>query len=88
MIPGWTGHLRHLFEKEWGNLNPQMAKRLFSGCKRSLLLPTAVLSEEEMMHNIEDFNSFFGFPTEVQVGTMDILHRALDSTKKVLYEDL
>src|SRR5208337_4621002 len=88
MIPGWTRHWRHLFEKEWGNLNPQMAKRLFSGYKRSLLLPTAVLSEVEMMHNIEDFNSLFGFRTEVQTGTLDILYRAWDSAKKVLYEDL
>jgi hypothetical protein len=87
MIPGWTRHWRRLFEKEYGNLDPQMAKRIFSGYKRSLLIPTAVLSEEKMRRNIEDFNNLFAFHTEVQQGTLDLLTSTWERAKKVLSDD-
>jgi hypothetical protein len=84
MIPGWTKHWRRLFEKEYGNLDPKMAKRIFSGYKRSLLIPTGISSEEVMRENIEEFNALFGFRTEVRDGTMDILRNAWESAKKAI----
>jgi hypothetical protein len=84
MIPGWTRHWREMFGKEYGKLDPSMAKRIFSGYKRSLLVPNPVLSEEEMMHNIEDFNSFFNFRTEIRKGTLAILQRTWESAKQEL----
>jgi len=81
MIPGWTRHWREMFGKEYGKLDPSMAKRIFSGYKRSLLIPNPVLPEEEMRHNIEDFNSFFNFRTEVRKGTLEILQRTWESAK-------
>jgi len=88
MIPGWTRHWRRLFEKEYGRLDPQMAKRIFSGYKRSLLVPTPVCSEETMRRNIEEFNRILGFRTEVRNGTLDILYRTWESAKKAISEDL
>src|SRR5208283_2283533 len=88
MIPGWTRHWRRLFEKEFGKLDPQMAKRIFSSYKRSLLLPTPVALEETMRQNIEEFNELLGFRTEVRKGTLDILYRAWESAKKAISEGL
>jgi hypothetical protein len=84
MIPGWVMHWREIFGKEYGKLDPPMAKRIFSGYKRSLIIPTPVLSEEEMRHNIEEFNSFFNFRTEVRKGTLAILQRTWESAKQEL----
>ena len=84
MIPGWVRHWREIFGKEYGKYDPSMAKRIFSGYKRSLLVPTPVLSEEEMRHNIEEFNSFFDFRTEVRKGTLAILQRTWERAKQEL----
>jgi hypothetical protein len=88
MIPGWTKHWRRLFEKEYGKSDLQMVKRIFGDYKRSLLVPTDVLSEDKMRRNIEDFNSLFGFRTEVQRGTLDILFKTWESAKLALSEEL
>ena len=52
-----------------------MAKRIFSAYKRSLLIPTPVLSEDQMRQNIEEFNRLFDFSTAVRPGTLEILHK-------------
>jgi hypothetical protein len=88
MIPGWTKHWRRLFEKEYGKLDLQMVKRIFGDYKRSLLLPTDVLSEDTMRRNIEDFNQLLGFRTEVQRGTLDILFKTWENAKQALPEGL
>ena len=88
MTPGWTRHWKRFFEKEYGRLDPPMAKRIFGGYKRSLLVPTPVSSEEIMRRNIEEFNHLFGFRTEVRNGTMEILCRAWESAKKAISESL
>jgi hypothetical protein len=85
MIPGWTKHWKRFFG-EYSRLEPHMAKRIFSAYKRSLLVPNPVLSEDQMMHNIEEFNRLFDFRTEVRVGTLEILQRAWDNAKHELYD--
>ncbi|MGA2225898.1 MAG: DUF1638 domain-containing protein [Syntrophobacteraceae bacterium] len=84
MIPGWTKHWRHIFDKEIGKWDLQIAKRMFSSYKRSLLLPTPVLSEKEMMQSIEDFNSLFNLYPESQSGTLNLLQGAWEGAKKAL----
>jgi hypothetical protein len=84
MIPGWTKHWRRLFAQEYGELDPKMAKRIFSAYKRSLLIPTPVLSETQMQQNLEDFNHIFDFRTEVRPGTLAILHRTWERAKHEL----
>ena len=84
MIPGWTKHWRRLFDQEYGELDPKMAKRIFSAYKRSLLIPTPVLSEAQMRQNIEEFNCLFDFHTEIRPGTLEILHRTWERAKQDL----
>ena len=86
MIAGWTRHWRRLFEKEFGRLSPHMAKRIFNGYKRSLLVPTPVCPEETMRRNIEEFNQILGFRTEVRHGTLSILYRVWEDAKKWVSE--
>ena len=87
MIPGWTQHWKRLFEKEYGKMDPKMAKRVFRDYKRSLLIPNPALSEEKMRENIEEFNLQFGFRTEVRTGTLDLLHKAWSNAKQTLSAD-
>jgi len=86
MIPGWTKHWRRLFDKEYGKMDTKMLKRVFSDYKRSLILPTVVLSEDQMRRNIEEFNSMFDFRTEVQEGSLDMLFKTWDAAKQTLSE--
>jgi len=85
MIPGWTKHWKRLFEKEYGTMDPKIAKRIFSDYKRSLLLPNPVLSEEKMKENIEEFNFMFGLRTEVREGSLDILDKTWKNAKETLF---
>ena len=84
MIPGWTKHWQRLFEKEYGAMDPRLAKRVFRDYKRSLLLPNPALAEDTMRENIAEFNRMFGFRTEVRKGSLDILQRTWSEAKEAL----
>ena len=84
MIPGWAYHWKRMFEQEFGNLSPEMAKRLFKDYERSLLIPTPIMSLEEMRQNSEPFNELFGLRAEVCQGTLSILNKTWHSAKKYL----
>jgi hypothetical protein len=87
MIPGWTHHWRRMFDREFGNVSVDMAKRLFEHYERSLLIPTPVMAKEEMRKNIEEFNQLFGLRTEVRQGTLNILDKTWKSAKGYFVED-
>ena len=86
MIPGWTHHWRRMFDREFGNLTVDMARRLFEHYERSLLIPTPVMAKEEMRKNVEEFNSLFEFRCEEREGTMRILDKTWKEAKE--YVDL
>ena len=85
MIPGWTYHWRRMFAQECGNLSLDLAKRLFKDYKRSLLIPTPVMSEAEMKQNSSDFNQLFGLHQESRPGTLEILMKTWNSAKAFLH---
>jgi hypothetical protein len=84
MIPGWTTHWKRMFEQEFGNLSPEMAKRLFKNYERSLLISTPTMALEEMKQNSKAFNELFGLRTDVCKGTLSILQKTWDTAKKYL----
>jgi hypothetical protein len=84
MIPGWTCHWRKMFEKEFGNLSVDMARRLFKDYERSLLISTPIMSEEIMKQNSNEFNTLFGLREEIRQGTLDILYDSWNSAKTFL----
>ena len=86
MIPGWTRHWRRIIEKEYGDFDEKMAKRVFGAYRRSLLIPTPVLSEERMRENTEEFNRLFGFRVEVRPGVLGILHESWEKAKRTIEE--
>ncbi len=84
MIPGWTHHWQRIFDKEFGNLSVDMARRLFKNYERSLLIPTPIMSEETMKQNSDEFNTLFGFRQEIRQGTLHILMDSWKSAKTFL----
>lgn len=85
MIPGWTYHWKRMFEQEFGDLSPEMAKRLlFKHYERSLLISTPIMSLEEMKQNSKAFNELFGLRTEVCRGTLEILKTTWNAAKNYL----
>ena len=60
----------------------KIQKRMMRDYERSLLLPTEVLGEAEMMTNIEGFNAKFGLRTESTPGTLALLDKAWLEAKK------
>ena len=86
MIPGWTCHWRRMFDQEFGNLSPDLAKRLFKNYDRSLLIPTPVMSQDTMKQNSLEFNARFGLREEIRPGTLDLLLDAWNSAMVFLKE--
>lgn len=84
MIPGWTYHWPKMFEREFGNISVDMAKRLFKNYERSLLISTHSMSADDMRQNSEDFNRLFGLREEIRTGTLEILMKTWDSAKAYL----
>jgi len=81
-----AGFLRHwetLFhEGQYAQKYVAIMKRLMANYKRSLLLPTAVASEQELASGIEKFNEIYSLRTEVRPGTLDLLEQAWNSAKQ------
>ena len=84
MIPGWTCHWRRIFDKEFGNLSLDMARRLFKNYERSLLIPTPIMSPETMQQNSKEFNTLFGLREEIRPGSLDILTDSWNAAKTFL----
>lgn len=84
MIPGWVKHWRRIFDKDFGNMSVDMAKRLFAHYERSLLIPTPVMEADEMREDVDEFNALFGFRSDVRKGTMSILEETWDAAKAFL----
>jgi hypothetical protein len=84
MIPGWTCHWRRMFDKEFGNLSVDMARRLFKNYERSLLISTPIMSLDNMRQNSKAFNELFGLRTEVYKGSLSILRKTWGTAKKHL----
>jgi len=89
MIPGWTRHWKELFKKEYGSFDVEFARRIFqmSNYERSLLIPNPTLPADEMRQNIEEFNQLFGFRTELQQGSLDMLKKIWETAKQFLQEN-
>ncbi len=84
MIPGWTCHWRRMFEKEFGNLSVDMARRLLKNYERSLLISTPIMTDAEMRQNSNEFSTLFGLREEIRPGTLEILLACWNSAKTYL----
>jgi hypothetical protein len=84
MIPGWSFHWRRMFEAEFGKVSIDLAKRLFKNYKRSLMVPTPVMTEAEMKKNAAPFSKMFNLRVESHPGTMAILERTWEEAKTFL----
>jgi hypothetical protein len=49
-----------MFDKFFGNLNVDMARRLVNRYERSPVIPTPIMSEETMKQNSNEINALFG----------------------------
>jgi len=85
MNAGFSRHWRKLLEsgvpEELHPKRDKILKRMMRDYERSLLLPTEVLGEAEMMSNIEAFNANFGLRTESTPGTLALLEKAWREAK-------
>jgi hypothetical protein len=82
MTPGWVNHWKVIFEKEFGGMSLDMAKRLFKHYKRTLLIPNPAMDAGQMQEQVQEFNRLFGCTPEIATGYMDILTKAWDTAKK------
>jgi Protein of unknown function (DUF1638) len=85
MNSGFARHWETLGENMTGPMGsslPAMLKRLMANYKRTLLLPTPVMSEEEMASSIREFNETYGLRSEVRPGTLEILNRTWRTAKE------
>lgn len=82
MTPGWVNHWKVIFEKEFGNMSMEMAKRFFKHYKRTLLISNPVMDTDQMREQVREFNRLFNCSSEVLHGSMDMLLDAWDAAKK------
>ncbi len=59
-----------------------MFRRLLANYERSLLLPTRVMAEKDMILSTKEFTKTYGLRTEVQAGTMEILDSSWAKVKE------
>ena len=83
------------FSRHWENIlsmdippkmihkKDKILKRIWGNYKRSLLLPTPVLDENELRKNTKKFVEKFGLKTETRAGTLSLLENAWEEVKKV-----
>jgi hypothetical protein len=82
MNAGFARHWKKLLGKAYGGtFEERISKRLFAGYKRSLVLPTPVLSEEEIRNEIKEFNDMHSLETEVRSGTLELLQTSWTNAK-------
>jgi hypothetical protein len=60
----------------------KIVKRIMGNYKRSLLLSTTVLGENELRKNTQEFNERFGLRVETRPGTLTLLESAWEAAKK------
>lgn len=85
MNSGFARHWENLDENiagTMGSFHPEILKRLLANYKRTLLLPTPVMPEEEMTSNVREFNEKYGLRSEVRPGTLEILTRTWRTAKE------
>ncbi|MCX5862849.1 MAG: DUF1638 domain-containing protein [Deltaproteobacteria bacterium] len=82
MNSGFTRHWKTLIHKDLcGEIDLAMSKRLMANYERSLLLPTPVMSEDEMASHVEEFNELYGLRTEVRSGSLELLEKSWEHAK-------
>ena len=77
----WRKFLDPVLPEKLQPKKEKILKRMMRDYKRSLLLPTRVLGETEMMANIEVFNAKFGLRIESTPGTLALLENAWQEAK-------
>jgi len=89
LTPGWTRHWKTVLLSGGGKRRDfKMAKRMMAEYKRVLLLPTPVMSEEEMAPSAQEFIEVFGLEPQTRAGTFSILDRTWALVKRsVVKED-
>jgi hypothetical protein len=82
MNSGFARHWKDLIHKDvCGPNDLAMSKRLMANYQRSLILPTPVMPENEMMANIREFNELYGLKSEVRSGSLEILQNNWEKAK-------
>jgi hypothetical protein len=88
------------FARHWSNIegdvskggsmrtsHPEIFKRLMANYERTLLLPTAVMSEAEMAESVKKFNETYGLRSDVRAGTLELLNRAWRAAKEGIFAE-
>ncbi len=89
MNSGFTRHWKDLIHKNiCGDKDLAMSKRLMANYQRSLLLPTPVMGEDEMMANVREFNDIYGLRSEVRHGSLEILEKNWEQAKGFVKDGL
>jgi Protein of unknown function (DUF1638) len=82
MTPGFVRHWKDLLHKSRGGVyDIEMSKRMLKDYERTLLMPTGVMSVEQMEEQIQEFNELYGLRTEFREGTLDLLQNTFEKVK-------
>jgi hypothetical protein len=85
MTPGFSRHWKNiLYRQDYEKYSPEMLMRMFKDYKRSLILPTEVLSATEIMDNTSEFNERFKLAIEHRQGTLDVIRRTWEEAKAAI----
>ena len=82
MNAGFSRYWKQVLQS--GQAAPEITRQLLANYERSLLLPTEVLSESEMVANVTEFNAKYGLRLESRPGTLKILRDTWLAAKSFL----
>jgi hypothetical protein len=78
----WEKILSFDVPKKLMHKKDKIVKRIMGNYKRSLLLPTTVLGEDELRKNTKEFNEKYGLKVEIRPGTLTLLEGAWEAAKR------
>ncbi|MGC8494618.1 MAG: DUF1638 domain-containing protein [Syntrophobacteraceae bacterium] len=83
LTPGWARYWKTVLLSGTGRRHDlKMLKRLMAEYKRLLLVPTPVMSEEEMAPSAREFIEIFNLDPEVRTGTLSLLDHSWAAIKR------
>jgi hypothetical protein len=86
MNAGFSRHWKKILSSDvpqkLAHKKDMILKRLMGSYERSLLLPTAVMGEDDLRQKSKEFNEKYGLKVEIRPGTLTLLENAWKEAKR------
>ncbi len=84
MTAGWVNHWDKILNPKYSKVDTPMAQRMFKRYKRTLLVNSPVMPQQEMENGVNHFNNLFACQSENKMGNLTIFKDTWNRAKQSL----